>query len=99
LVTNGLTINGGTINLTNLGNMTVGTYTLIDYIGTMSGSINNLSFGTVPAGFSYRLSNNTTNRSIDLIVGAVPEPATLLLCAMAVAVSFYRASTKRSRMV
>jgi fibronectin-binding autotransporter adhesin len=87
---NSLQINGGTINLTNLGNMTVGTYTLIDYNSTMSGSVNNLSFGTVPAGFNYSLNNNTTNRSIDLIV-SVPEPATWVLCAMAAAVFFFRA--------
>lgn len=86
-----LQINGGTINLTNLGNMTVGTYTLIDYtFSSFSGSINNLSLGTVPAGFSYSLNNNTTNRSIDLIV-SVPEPATWVLCAMAAAVLFFRA--------
>jgi autotransporter-associated beta strand protein len=98
LSTGGTTINGGTINLRNLGNMTVGTYILIDYTGNMSGSINNLSFGTVPAGFSYSLNNNTSNKSIELIVGVVPEPATWLLCAMAAAVPFYRTRHERSRM-
>jgi fibronectin-binding autotransporter adhesin len=86
-----LQINGGTLNLTNLGNMTVGTYTLIDYVGSsFTGSLSNLSLGTVPAGFNYSLNNNTTNRSIELIV-SVPEPATWVLCAMAVAVFFFRA--------
>jgi len=85
-----LQINGGTINLTNLGNMTVGTYTLIDYNSTMSGSINNLSLGTVPAGFNYSLNNNTANKSIELIV-SVPEPATWVLCITAVALFFCRA--------
>jgi fibronectin-binding autotransporter adhesin len=96
---NALQLNGGIINLTNLGNMTVGTYTIIDYNSTMSGSISNLSFGTVPVGFSYSLNNNTTNKSIDLIVGVVPEPATWLLCAMAAAVFFYRAINERTRIV
>jgi autotransporter-associated beta strand protein len=66
--TNGLTINGGTLNLANVGGMTFGTYTLIDYSGTLNGSFSNLALGTAPAGFNYSLVNNASNKSIDLFV-------------------------------
>lgn len=65
---NSLTVTGGTLNLTNLGNMTAGTYTLIDYAGTLSGSVTNIVLGNVPAGFNYSLIDNTSATSIDLIV-------------------------------
>lgn len=64
----GLTINPNTLNLTNAGNMTAGTYTLIDYSGTTNGSVSNISLGSTPAGFSYTLVNNVANTSVDLIV-------------------------------
>jgi autotransporter-associated beta strand protein len=65
---NGLAVNGGVFNLTNIGGMTAGTYSLIDYAGTLNGSINNMSFGALPSGFQYSLVNNTAATSIDLIV-------------------------------
>lgn len=65
---NGLTINGGLLNITNLGNMTAGTYTLLDYVGDIGGSIANISFGSLPAGFNYHLMNNVSATSIDLVV-------------------------------
>ncbi len=68
--TNGLTINGGTLNLVNAGNMTGGFYTLIDYSGGLSGSLSNISLGSVPAGFSYRLFNDASSQSIELEVTA-----------------------------
>jgi autotransporter-associated beta strand protein len=64
----GLMISGGTLNLTNAGNMTHGPYTLIDYAGTLGGSVSNLTLGSTPAGFAYRLVNNTSNTSLDLWV-------------------------------
>jgi autotransporter-associated beta strand protein len=66
---NGLTINGGTLNLTNAGGMTSGSYTLINYSGTLNGSAG-ITLGTKPAGFSYGLVNNTSNKSIELVVTA-----------------------------
>jgi autotransporter-associated beta strand protein len=62
----GLVINGGTLNLANAGNMTSGTYTLLDYAGSLGGSLANLSFGTTPVGYDYYLTN--TGSTIDLVV-------------------------------
>jgi autotransporter-associated beta strand protein len=66
--TKGLTISGGTLNLTNVGDMRTGTYTLIDYVGTLGGSVSNLTLGALPQGFKYDLVNNTFSTSIDLVV-------------------------------
>ncbi len=66
---NGLSIQGGTLNLTNAGSMTSGTYRLIDYAGTLGGSVGWLALGAVPTGFEYSLINNVANKSIDLVVG------------------------------
>ncbi len=71
--TNGLTINGGTLNLTNAGSMTGGTYALIDYSGTLNGNLGNISFGITPPGFAYSLINNATNTSVDLVVQALGD--------------------------
>jgi fibronectin-binding autotransporter adhesin len=79
---NGLTINGGTLNLTNAAGMTDGLYTLIDYAGTLNGSVGNISLGAVPAGFTYRLFNDSASTSIRLEVTAVPEPAACVLLAV-----------------
>ncbi len=81
---NGLTINGATLNLVNVGNMTTGTYVLLDYSGTLNGSLNNITLGNVPAGFAYSLINNASNTSIDLVV-TVPEPAEWMLLGAGVA--------------
>jgi autotransporter-associated beta strand protein len=61
LATDGLTIDGATLNLTNAGSMTPGTYTLIRYSGILNGSISNINLGTTPAGFSYILGQSTVN--------------------------------------
>jgi autotransporter-associated beta strand protein len=66
----GLTINGVTLNITDAGGMTPGTYTLIDYAGTLNGNVGNIAFGTLPPGFLYSLSNNAANTSIELSVSA-----------------------------
>jgi fibronectin-binding autotransporter adhesin len=68
--TNGLTINGGTLNLTNAAGMTGGFYTLIDYAGTLNGSVGNINLGTLPTGFTYRLFNDSASTSIQLEVTA-----------------------------
>jgi hypothetical protein len=49
---------GGTLNITNAGGMAAGLYPIIDYAGTLSGSVANLALGTTPAGFSYALMDN-----------------------------------------
>jgi autotransporter-associated beta strand protein len=67
---NGLTINGGTLNLTDVGGMTPGTYTLIDYSGTLNGNVSNLVLGAAPSGFVFALANNQANTTIDLVVSA-----------------------------
>ncbi len=67
---NGLAINSATLNIANAGSMTGGIYTLIDYTGTFSGSISNITFGTVPSGFSYSLINDAASTSIQLEVTA-----------------------------
>jgi fibronectin-binding autotransporter adhesin len=69
--TNALTLSGlSTINIFNFnGSITAGTYHLIDYVGTPLANLNNLQLGSTPGGaFTYSLSNNQTNGSIDLIV-------------------------------
>jgi autotransporter-associated beta strand protein len=68
--TNGFTINGGTLNLTNAAGMTGGIYTLIDYAGALNGSLGNIALGTVPAGFTYSLFNETVSKTIQLEVTA-----------------------------
>jgi hypothetical protein len=68
--TNGLTINGGTLNITDAAGMTGGIYTLIDYAGTLNGSLSNLAMGTVPSGFAYSLINDTTSKAVLLEVTA-----------------------------
>jgi fibronectin-binding autotransporter adhesin len=69
----GLTISGGSVALTNAGGLAVGTYTLIDYLGTLGGAVANLGTPTGPAGFSYALVNNASNTSIDLTVGLLGD--------------------------
>lgn len=71
---NGLTINGGTLNIANLGTITPGTYTIIDYAGTLNGSVNNLALGSLPMGYSFAFANNIANSSIDLTVTATGIP-------------------------
>jgi len=67
---NAFTLGGlSTINISNSGGLTAGTYHLFDYTGTALSSIANLQLGSTPGGgFTYSLSNNQTNTSIDLIV-------------------------------
>jgi autotransporter-associated beta strand protein len=68
--TNGLTINGGTLNIADAAGMTGGIYTLIDYVGTLNGSLSNIAMGTVSSGFAYSLINDTTNKAVLLEVTA-----------------------------
>jgi hypothetical protein len=60
---------GGTINVTNGGGFTGGTYTLMTYGGNLSSNL--LTLGTTPAGYTYSLNTNTAGQ-VNLIV--VPPP-------------------------
>jgi autotransporter-associated beta strand protein len=64
-----LTINGGTLNLTDTGGLAVGTYSLINYSGVLTGDEENITMINGPAGFSYDLVD--TGTSIDLLVSAI----------------------------
>jgi hypothetical protein len=66
----GLSINGGTLNLTDVGGMTGGIYTLIDYNGAFNGSLSNITIGATPVGFTYRLFDNPADTTIRLEVTA-----------------------------
>jgi autotransporter-associated beta strand protein len=71
--TNGLSLSGlSTINISNFaGGLSAGIYHLFDYSGTALANLNNLQLGSTAGGaFTYSLSNNQTNTSIDLIVSA-----------------------------
>jgi autotransporter-associated beta strand protein len=88
-----LTITSGLVDLIDAGGLGAGTYTLIDYSGTplTNATVDLLSFQNTPGGFNYDLVDNATNTTIDLVVttlgsgtgGAVPEPGSVLLAAMA----------------
>jgi autotransporter-associated beta strand protein len=72
--TNGLTVSGGIVNLTDVGGLASGTYTLIDYAGTLGGGVGNMTLGTQPVGFGFALVNNPGNTSIDLQVTSLGVP-------------------------
>ena len=61
------------------GTPTAGTYHLIDF-NTLANAVDLTSWTiTGPSGFNYLLSDNSANRSLDVIATAVPEPASLAL--------------------
>jgi autotransporter-associated beta strand protein len=68
--TNGLSITSGTVDLIDFGGLASGTYTLVEYAGTALGdaTVDLLTIGLQPAGFTYDLVDNATNLSIDLVV-------------------------------
>lgn len=66
----GLTINGGTVHLTNAGGLAAGLYTLIDYTGALVGTVDNFVLGSVPGGFGFDLVD--TGSLINLTVSAAP---------------------------
>src|SRR5262249_21299823 len=71
----GLALNGGTVNLTDLGGLTFGTYVLIDYDTAFAGSLRNLHFGTTPHGFGDHLVNAPPATATDRVVSAPPFAA------------------------
>ncbi len=69
-VTGNLTLSGvSTINLTLLASLPVGTYPLIKYAGTISGSVANLQLAGYPLSrLSAALSHNVGSKSMDLVI-------------------------------
>jgi fibronectin-binding autotransporter adhesin len=83
-VSNGLTLNGGTVNLLQDGTdapfAAAGTYHVLHYNGAIQGiGIPTLSVRDPQPGFDYQFSNNLALHDIDLKITAVPEPSTLIL--------------------
>jgi autotransporter-associated beta strand protein len=74
----GLSLPGGTVNITALAGFGAGEYRLLDYDTFFNGSVANLSIGSAPSGFTYSFIDNTATTSVDLLVSPVPEPASLL---------------------
>ncbi|MHA3770475.1 autotransporter-associated beta strand repeat-containing protein [Verrucomicrobiota bacterium sgz303538] len=69
----GLVLNGGVFSIFNTGGLTPfstnGTYSLIDYAGTFTGSLSNISIGNAQAGKLYTINNDATNTVISLTIG------------------------------
>src|SRR5262245_17691608 len=69
---NAFNVGGGTstFTLSNLGGLAAGTYTLIDYVGSIQGNgFGSLALGTTSLGtLNFALSNNLANTSVDLVV-------------------------------
>jgi fibronectin-binding autotransporter adhesin len=89
----GLSVTGGTVNITALAGFGVGQYPLLDYTGSFIGSPTNLILGAAPSGFTYSFVNNATNTSIDVVV--VPEPSGLALVACLATGCLFRARSPR----
>ena len=73
-IADGLTIDGGSVNLTDAGGLAAGTYTLIDYAGSLMGSGIETFLAQTPtgaAGFNYTLVD--TGSTIDLNVSVAPQ--------------------------
>ena len=60
----------GTLNVTDLGGFTNGTYTVFTYTGNLVN--NTLSVGTLPSSLSGTISNDTVNKLVLLIVSSTP---------------------------
>ena len=72
-ITGNLTLDG-TVNVANLGGLATGSYTLFSYTGSLINNI--LNVGTLPAGFSATVSNDTVNQLVLLNVISTADPFT-----------------------
>jgi autotransporter-associated beta strand protein len=72
----GLTITGGSLNITPLPGFGVGQYPLLDYNTSFTGSPANLMIGSAPGGLVYSIIDNPATTTIDLVV-SLPEPGML----------------------
>ncbi|MEX0774541.1 MAG: autotransporter-associated beta strand repeat-containing protein [Phycisphaeraceae bacterium] len=75
-VTGDLTLDG-ILNVTDLGGLEIGQYTLVTYTGGLTN--NGLALGALPGSFSYSIDTTSSLGSVLLNVAAIPEPATLAL--------------------
>jgi autotransporter-associated beta strand protein len=74
-ITGDLTLDG-ILNISNLGGLDDGRYTLMTYSGSLSD--NGLALGSTPGAFNYSIDTGTAG-SVFLDISAVPEPGTLTL--------------------
>ena len=72
VIVNGALSMGGTLNITNAGGFGAGTYTLMTYTGTLSGTPPTI--GAKPSGFGCSISTATANQ-VQLIVTVLPPPS------------------------
>jgi fibronectin-binding autotransporter adhesin len=68
----GLNILGGQLNILSAGTATAfgtpGTYELFSYAGTLTGSVNNFTFGTTSSLDSYVVNNNASLHEVQLVI-------------------------------
>lgn len=67
VISGALTVDGFKADVTDIGGMQTGAYTVLDY-ATQSGNITGYSVRTAPSGYRYQLSHDVANTSIDLKV-------------------------------
>jgi hypothetical protein len=93
-VTGSLAFSGSsTINVFDLGLQTTGTFVLFDY--TSLTGFDNLALGILPTGWSASLIDDIGSSSVLLGVTAIPEPGTVALVALGLAVAV-RVARRRS---
>lgn len=69
----------GQLNVYDLGGFGVGEYKLFDWTGSLTYTPANLTFGNLPAGYSYTIDTTTYANSAYLVV--TPEPGRMILLA------------------
>ena len=74
VVANGALTLSGTVNVTPLGGFGPGTYTLFTYNPANAFNYGSLNLGTVPGGYNYALSTNTSGQ-VNLLVSPVTPPS------------------------
>ena len=72
---------GTTLNLITGANFTRGTYELLAYTGTFTGSLSSFGIGSAPAGFQYQFVNllNPGGGGGQIDLNVVPEPSAVVL--------------------
>jgi fibronectin-binding autotransporter adhesin len=83
----------GTLNVTAIAGFSSGLYPLIQYTGTLTD--NGLSLGSMPAGYTYQLINDTDHHVVELQV--VPEPSSVILILLGAGTGVFFARRKTLR--